>query len=146
LEDLNFVIPRHAATVVGGTEHVSVFDTTEPDNCRKTVRLELNPYKNDKYDGNVLIVQERRAGEPNSCPLDSGAGGSISFEFCQPVFFQSATLVFHYSTSSAPTTVDVPDTGDKGVFTDDYNESHVTKLEVIFSVSCSVSCTLLLVM
>jgi hypothetical protein len=62
------------------------------------------------------------------------------------VFFQSVTLFFHYSTSSAPTTVDVPDTGDKIVFTDDYIESHVTKLEVIFSVSGSVSCTLLLVM
>jgi hypothetical protein len=134
----------------GGAEYVSVFDPMAPDKCKKKLPLEPNPFKNDKYLGNVLIIQERRPGEPNSCPDDTAAGGSITFDFCEPVFFQtlelldvdfaeSATLVFHYSTAAPPKTVAVPKTGDNGVFIEDYNESHVIKLEVVFSGSGSVS-------
>ena len=53
-----------------------------------------NRYKNDKYIGNVLIIQEKSTGNENeSCPVDTAKGGYISFEFCQPVTFHAAGLL-----------------------------------------------------
>jgi hypothetical protein len=73
----------------GGAEYVSVFDIKKTGKCRKKLLLEPNPFMNDKYVANVLIIQKKRAGDPNSCPDDSDPGGSITFEFFQPVFFQT---------------------------------------------------------
>jgi hypothetical protein len=47
------------------------------------------------YLGNVLIIQEKGDNEPLSCPDDSAAGGTISFDFCEPVIchFQAGQLL-----------------------------------------------------
>jgi hypothetical protein len=51
-------------------------------------------YKNDKYIGQVLIVQEKSAGNENeSCSDDTTKCGYISFEFYQPVTFHAVGLL-----------------------------------------------------
>jgi hypothetical protein len=75
-------------------------------------------------------------------PLNSVSLSSFKQEsFWISIYPKSAQLVFHYSTliGSSPKTIDVPDTNVTGVFTKDYNESLVTKLEVLSSRSGSAS-------
>ncbi|KAL3939590.1 MAG: hypothetical protein SGARI_001314, partial [Bacillariaceae sp.] len=108
-----------------------------------------NPYKNDEYLGNVLVIQEKRSSnEMNSCPDDTGRGGYIMFEFCQPVTVnagrlldvdgaESADISFHYADGSS-TTYDVGTTGDNGYWRYDYEEANVTKVVFEYTGSGSV--------
>jgi hypothetical protein len=107
-----------------------------------------NPYKNDKPLGNVLIIQESN----KACQDDSASGGTIKFEFCQPVAVRMAELldvddgpvetnptitVFY---SDGTTNVHRADsTGDNGVWRSDLEEFDVVKVEVWFHSSGSIS-------
>jgi hypothetical protein len=132
----------------GGAPFESVFDEDEPNNCRETQIPNRNI--NDVYIGNILIIQEKGTNEPFSCPDDSAAGGTITFDFCEPVIFkssqlldidgvESAQLEFHYSDGRPAKTILVPGTGDNGVFTKEYMESNVISLSVTFSGSGGIS-------
>ena len=111
-----------------------------------------NEFKNDKYLGNVLILQEYQGGtdaqEMNSCPDDTGKGGYIQFDFCQPVDVtagklldvdgaESADIRFFYSDGTSKK-YDVGTTGDNGYWSYDYNESDVVKVMVEYTGSGSV--------
>jgi hypothetical protein len=112
-----------------------------------------NPYKNDKYLGNVLIIQEFHArgsdaAEMNSCPDDTGLGGYIEFEFCQPVSVnagrlldvdgaESADIRFYYSDGTNKK-YDVGSTGDNGYWRYEYKEHDVTKVVFEYTGSGSV--------
>jgi hypothetical protein len=103
-----------------------------------------NPYKNDKYLGNVLVIQEFQGGtnqqEMNSCPDDSAYGGIIKFQFCKPVTFKAAglfdinfagdvLLIFHYEDGSQKTVVADP-TGDNGYMKSGYDEANVVSIDI----------------
>jgi hypothetical protein len=91
-----------------------------------------SPYKNDKYIGQVLIIQEKSTGNENeSCPDDTAKCGCISFEFCQPMTFHAAGLLdvdrdesadskFVYASVSSKT-LTVSKTGDNGYGEYNYN-------------------------
>ena len=108
-----------------------------------------NPFKNDKYLGNVLIIQEKSNGnEINSCLDDSANGGYIMFEFCQAVTFkvggildgdgaESAVTEFLY-TDGRRKIVYVEKTGDNGHWKYPYIEKDVTKVIFKFTGSGSV--------
>ncbi|KAL3914431.1 MAG: hypothetical protein SGARI_000124 [Bacillariaceae sp.] len=112
-----------------------------------------NPYKNDHYLGNVLIIQEYHAkgsdaAEMNSCPDDTGKGGYIMFEFCQPVSVnagrlldvdgnESADIKFYHDDGSV-TEYDVGKTGDNGYWYGDYEEENVNKVVFEYTGSGSV--------
>ncbi|KAL3923230.1 MAG: hypothetical protein SGILL_001775, partial [Bacillariaceae sp.] len=112
-----------------------------------------NPYKNDKYLGNVLILQEYHAKgsdalEMESCPDDTGKGGYIMFEFCQPVNVnagrlldvdggESADIKFYHDDESV-TEYDVGKTGDNGYWRYAYEEENVKKVVFEYSGSGSV--------
>jgi hypothetical protein len=100
------------------------------------------------YLGNVLIIQEKGKNEPNSCPDDSAAGGTISFDFCEPVSFQflqlldiddDDTLEFHYSDNRPVKAVAFPNTGDNGVGTEVYDEINVIRVRVKMAQSVGIS-------
>jgi hypothetical protein len=111
-----------------------------------------NPYVNDKYLGNVLILQEYQGGtdaqEMNACPDDTGKGGYIQFDFCQPVDVkagrlldvdgaESADIRFFYADGTQKK-YDVGSTGDNGYWSFDYNEENVVKIKFEYTGSGSV--------
>jgi hypothetical protein len=108
-----------------------------------------NPYKNDKYLGKVLIIQEISTGDENkSIPDDTGSGGYIMFEFCKPVTLnagrlldvdgtESADIQFFYANGSSKI-LNVGRTGDNGYWNYNYNESDVTKVVFKYTGSGSV--------
>ena len=108
-----------------------------------------NPNVNNVYLGNVLIIQEKGSNEPQSCPDDSAYGGTITFEFCETIFFQSGQfmdidspetvqLEFHYNDGRPVKTIQVSNTGDNGVANEEYFESNVIRLKVKISGSGSI--------
>ncbi|KAL3941604.1 MAG: hypothetical protein SGARI_000541 [Bacillariaceae sp.] len=111
-----------------------------------------NPYVNDQYLGNVLILQEYQGGnhesEMGECPDDTGKGGYILFEFCQAVDViagrlldvdgaESADIVFTYEDLSTET-VDVGTTGDNGYWRYEYQRNNVISVKVEYTGSGSV--------
>jgi hypothetical protein len=108
---------------------------------------QANPYKNDKYLGNVLIIQEKYniANEMQSCPDDTGSGGYILFEFCEPVTFntgslldvdaaESAKIEFYYDGVAQPETFKVPMVGDNGYWgKGTFDEENVVKVKFVFT-------------
>ena len=83
-----------------------------------------------------------------SCPDDTGKGGYIEFEFCQPVSVtagrlldvdasESADIRFYYSDGTSKK-YDVGTTGDNGYWRYDYNEDDVVKVKFEYTGSGSV--------
>lgn len=82
--------PVSCSDCCGGAPFESVFDANAPNDCRELVPPTPNSNVNNAYLGNVLIIQEKGDNEPLSCPDDSYAGGTITFDFCDPVILQSS--------------------------------------------------------
>ncbi|KAL3916710.1 MAG: hypothetical protein SGILL_005055 [Bacillariaceae sp.] len=119
-----------------------------------------NPYKNDKYLGKVLVIQEWHnlggdAEEMDSCPDDTGKGGYIEFEFCEPVSLsagrlldvdgtESAKIEFFYSSEGdcdppvASEVIDVGKTGDNGYWNYQYDKECVERVRFTYTGSGSV--------
>lgn len=134
-----FVGPVSCSECCGGAPFESVYDTNAANDCREMVPQTTNPNINDVYLGNVLIIQEKGDNnEPDSCPDDSNVGGTITFDFCEPVSFQSLQLLdidegdeleLYYSDGRPVKTIAFPNTGDNGVATEVYFESNCHPFE-----------------
>jgi hypothetical protein len=85
--------PVFCSDCCGGAPFESAYDTNAANDCRELVPQTPNPNINDVHLGNVLIIQEEGDNEPDSCPDDSNVGGTITFDFCEPVSFQSLQLL-----------------------------------------------------
>ncbi|KAL3921821.1 MAG: hypothetical protein SGILL_002544, partial [Bacillariaceae sp.] len=109
-----------------------------------------NPHTNDVELNNVLIIQE--AANIDSChgPDDTAWGGSITFTFCQPVFFHggkildidegsSSTLTFKYGDGRPDKVITIPNVGDNGVYSPDFDETNVVEFTISLSGSGSVA-------
>jgi hypothetical protein len=127
--------PVSCSDCCGGAPFESAYDTNAANDCRELVPQ--TPNINDVYLGNVLIIQEKGDNEPDSCPDDSNVGGTITFDFCEPVSFQSLQLLdiddgdemeFYYSDGRPVKTIPFPNTEDNGVATEVYFESNVMVL------------------
>ena len=121
---------------VKNSEGVTLYESGGPD----------SPHPNCNHIGNVLVIQESN----KNCPDDSGAGGTIAFEFAAGVDFEFAGLLDTDEKNTPEITltdtngndypvITVEATGDNGYTAEYADLANVKKISILYHGSGSIA-------